>query len=170
MAQLVLFDTIRSARSLPGAPTIHCRSFRMLHPATAHRSSIVPTSKALDPNVRRDELLAGLALKDVAPDKLTEHSLVADIAGDFHTLDEVAADSVSFDAAETSVQLALTKVETAEVEPAPLDVFLIIELSPEILRSARLRLSFVVQNRSQAGNVIIVANAIPDCVVDLIRS
>jgi hypothetical protein len=95
------------------------------------------------------------------------YALVVNLGGDFHTVDELVVEHVSTKIGETVVKLKLTIVECTEGEPAPLDVFLIMPLTPEIARSKHMRLTFSVRHRAYDGHVTLLNDSIPDCVVNL---
>jgi len=97
-------------------------------------------------------------------------SFVVNVGGEFHTVDNMLIERASTGVTEIMIQLLLTQVESADGEPAPLDVFLIVPLTLEILRFNRMRIVFSVQHRSYTGQIRVLDGLIDDCVVGLTRS
>ena len=168
MTPLRLFEAIKSPRTVPGAPSpIYLRTFPTASSTGEHRFTFKLIADALDPAVTSATLLSGISFDHIPPNNRSDYALIVNAAGEFQTVDELLVEHASIDAVETLVQFALTSVESADGEPAPLDVFLIVPLTPDVARSSRVRLMFSVSRRSYDGNVTALEHAIPDCVVPL---
>ncbi|MGH7391047.1 MAG: hypothetical protein ACREM3_16550 [Candidatus Rokuibacteriota bacterium] len=164
----MLVESTASPRRLAGTDwPIYLRSFRTPRPAGEHRVAFQPTAQAIDQAAKPETLVSGVAFEHVPSGREQEHALVVNLGGEFHSVDEVVAERCSAGTEETLVQLAVTRVESADGDPALLDVFLIVPLTPEIVRSERLRVTFSVRHRSYTGHVTRLEHAIPDCVVSL---
>jgi hypothetical protein len=164
---LRLVDAIKSAQPLSGAasPT-HLRTFLTARPVGEHRFTFRPTAEALDPAATTETLSSGV-FGQIPPARLNAYALVLNVAGEFQTIDEIFVEDSAVGAPETLVQLALTRVESADGEPSLVNVFLILPMTPEIALSDRVRLRFSVSQRSFEGEVTALENEIPDCVVEL---
>ena len=168
MTPLKLFEAINNARSLPGAPSpMYLRTFRIARPAREHRFAFQSIAEALDATATSSTLLSGISFEAIPPESRSNYALIVNAGGEFQTVDELLIEHTSINVVETFVQFALTRVESAEGEPAPVDVFLIVPLTAEIARSSRVRFTFSVSHRSYNGNVTTLGHAIPDCVVPL---
>ena len=168
MTPLRLFEAIKNARSLPGASLpLYLRTFPTVRPASEHRFTFQSIAEALDSAATSSTLLSGISFEAIPPDKRSNYALIVNAGGQFQTVDELLVEHASINGIETFIQFALTSVESADGEPAPVDVFLIVPLTAEIERSTRVRLKFAVSRRSYEGNVTALEHAIPDCVVPL---
>jgi hypothetical protein len=147
---------------------MYLRTFRITRPFSEHRFTFRPLTEALDSAATRESLSSGISFERIPPDRLSDYGLIVNVGGEFQTVDELRVEDASISAAETFVKLALTSVESAEGEPALVDVFLILPMTPEIANSGRVRLTFSVSRRSFEGQVTALENAIPDCVVPLV--
>jgi hypothetical protein len=165
---LILFEAIKNAASLPGAPSpMYLRTFRTARPAREHRFTFQSIAEALDSAATSSTLLSGISFAAIPPDSRSNYALIVNAGGEFQTVDELLVEHVSINVVETFVQFALTRVESADGEPAPVDVFLIVPLTAEIARTSRVSLTFSVSYRSYDGNVTALEHAIPACVVPL---
>lgn len=170
MKRLIFAETRKGGRPVPGADSlIFCRSFHAERSHQEHRFTFLPTSEALDPHATSSTLTSGISFERIAPLSRGAYALVVNLGGEFQTVDELFLDFVSIEIKETVVTLALTRVECTEGEPALVDVFLIMPLNPEVARSNRLRFTFAVRRRSYDGEVTVLDDAMPDCVVSLTR-
>ena len=168
MSSLTLFEAIKSACVLQEAPSpIYLRSFRTARPAREHRFTFHSAAAALNPVATSATLVSGISFERIPPDGRSDYALIVNAGGEFQTVDELRVEHASINAVETFVQFALTSVESAEGEPAPVDVFLIVPLTAEIVGSSRVRFTFSVSHRSYDGNVTALEHAIPDCLVPL---
>ena len=168
MTPLRLFEAIKGARPVLGAPLqIYLRTFSTARRAREHRFTFQSIAEALDAAATSATLLSGISFAATPAGSRSDYALIVNAVGEFQTVDELLVEHASMNVAETSVQFALTSVESADLEPAPVDVFLIVPLTNEIARSSRVRLSFSVSRRSYDGNVTALEHAIPDCVVPL---
>jgi hypothetical protein len=168
MALLILAESIKAARPLPDASLpIYVRSFRTQQSASDHRFTFLPTARALAPGATPAELSSGVSFEHVPPERRDTYALVLNLGSVFRSIDEMAVERILVGAKETALRLALTRVESEEGEPALVDVFLILPLTAEITRTHRIKTSFSVRRRSQAGEVTELKNAIRECVVKL---
>ena len=167
MTPLRLVDAIESARPLSGAasPT-YLRTYLTARPVGKHRFTFRPTAEALDP-AATPETLSSSPFEQIPPGRLNAFALVANVAGEFQTIDEIVVEDSAAGTPETWVQLALTRVESADGEPSLVNVFLILPMTTEIAFSDCVRLRFSVSQRSFEGEVTALENEIPDCVVGL---
>jgi hypothetical protein len=169
VTQLKLVEAIEGARPLPGTiQLLHLRTFWARRSAREHGITFLPIAEALNPAATPETLSSGIFFADVPGDSLDAYALVVNVAGEFHTIDQMIVMQASIATTETVAWLALTKVESADGLPALVDVFLILPLTPEIVRSGSVRLSFSVSRRSCEGEVTALPNEIPDCVVPLV--
>lgn len=168
MTPLRLFEAIESAHLLPGAPSpMYLRTFWTARSAGEHRFTFQSIAEALESAATSATLLSGISFDRIPPDSRGDYALIVNAGGEFQSVDELSVVHASINVVETFVQFALTRVESEDGKPAPVDVFVIIPLTPEIARSSRVRLTFSVSHQSYDGNVTALDHAIPDCVVPL---
>jgi len=168
VASLILAETIKDAHSLPGTRLpMYFRSFRTQCLVQEHRCTFRPIVDALDLGATQETLSAGVTFENIPPGCQDAYALVVNLGGEFHSVDEVVVEHVSTGIGETVVRLTWTRVECEDGEPALLDVFLIMPLTPEIVCSNCVRLTFSVRHRSYTARITGMDDAIRDCVVDL---
>ena len=70
---------------------------------------------------------------ETSKQKRSDYVLVVRLGGDINSVDEVALKSCRFDADDIRIILTVIKVESADVEPYPVEAFILIPLNESIL-------------------------------------
>lgn len=167
---LILAEALLSAQLIADNDLrVYCRAFRVGQPVEEHHVSFVATEEALDDSATPESLSSGITLEVISPDRKSDFALVLNLAGEYYSLDEIAAEQGVASSQEILLNVSVTRVESADGSPFEVYPFLIVPMSSNILRAERLKISFSLAHRSFEGDVTHMEGFLEDVSFNLQR-
>jgi hypothetical protein len=110
---------------------------------------------------------AGLPISRLQGEAIHDHLMLLRAAGSYTLVDEVVLSSMFADTRSLHLEIAITRVESADGEPAPAAMFLLLPLNETITASETLRISFTASLRSFHGSLRSLSTGPADFVLSL---
>jgi len=95
----------------------------------------------------------GILLNQVSPEWPNDYVLLVQLGGEITSVDEVLLDQLSIDRTEVRILLSITKVESPDGEPFPVEAFALLSLNETITSKQRLIITSSGYKRSVEGEI-----------------